>query len=69
MSIKDAPKRQVQLEEAVVPADSEAGQALLAEGGEAAKKYVFLALLHLKNQLLPLVVSLKHQAVHQAKPA
>lgn len=35
---KDAPKRQVQLEDAVVPADSEAGRALLAEGGEAAKK-------------------------------
>ncbi|EPB2339846.1 DUF1471 family protein YdgH [Providencia rettgeri] len=35
---KDAPKRQVLNEDAVVPADSEAGRALLAEGGEAAKK-------------------------------
>ncbi len=35
---KDAPKRQVLTEEAVIPADSEKGRALLAEGGEAAKK-------------------------------
>lgn len=35
---KDAPKRRVLTEEAVVPADSEQGKALLAQGGEAAKK-------------------------------
>lgn len=35
---KDAPVRQIQKEDAVVPADSEAGRAMLAEGGEAADK-------------------------------
>ncbi|MBD2779227.1 DUF1471 family protein YdgH [Xenorhabdus szentirmaii] len=35
---KDAPKRQVQLKEAVIPADSDAGRQALAQGGEEAKK-------------------------------
>ncbi|PKH26758.1 hypothetical protein CIG19_02900 [Enterobacterales bacterium CwR94] len=34
----DAPVRVVQADDAVIPADSEAGKAALAEGGEAAKK-------------------------------
>ncbi|PHM60211.1 DUF1471 family protein YdgH [Xenorhabdus ishibashii] len=35
---EDAPKRKVQSNEAVIPADSEAGRQALAQGGEEAKK-------------------------------
>ncbi|MDR0218449.1 MAG: DUF1471 family protein YdgH [Enterobacteriaceae bacterium] len=35
---KDAPKRQVQSDKAVIPADSDAGRKALAQGGEAAEK-------------------------------
>lgn len=62
---KDAPKRQVLNEDAVVPADSEAGRALLAEGGEAAKKYVSQVLHLLKSQQAQSVVSLKPLAASQ----
>ncbi len=62
---KDAPKRQVLNEDAVVPADSDAGRALLAEGGEAAKKFAFLVLHLLKNQQPQSDASLKPLAVNR----